>query len=49
MVLYKDWVVVDVDQSHGSDVNCVRINPQGTLLASASDDGTCGIWELDLS
>jgi chromatin assembly factor 1 subunit B len=30
---------------HTQAVNCVRFNPDGTLLATASDDGTIMIWE----
>ena len=33
-------------ENHSGPVNCVRWNPSGTLLASASDDTTIMIWEL---
>ncbi len=32
--------------AHLNDVNCVRFNPNGELLASVSDDGACHIWRL---
>lgn len=30
---------------HTQAINCVRFSPNGTLLASASDDGTIMIWQ----
>ena len=31
--------------AHSSPINCVRWNHQGTMFASASDDGTIYLWE----
>eukprot|EP01129_Flabellula_baltica_P005804 TRINITY_DN2127_c0_g1_i1.p1 TRINITY_DN2127_c0_g1~~TRINITY_DN2127_c0_g1_i1.p1 ORF type:complete len:2266 (+),score=515.97 TRINITY_DN2127_c0_g1_i1:47-6844(+) len=32
---------------HSSRINDCRINEDGTLLITASDDGSCRIWDLD--
>ena len=34
------------ENSHLNDVNCVRFSNDGSLLASASDDGSCSIWKI---
>jgi WD40 repeat protein len=33
-------------RGHGYSVNCVRFSPHGTLLASASTDGTTVLWDV---
>lgn len=34
-------------EAHAKPVNCVRFSPDGTMLASASVDGTIIIWKFD--
>jgi transducin (beta)-like 1 len=33
-------------QGHSSEVNAVRWDPTGTMLASCSDDGTAKVWDM---
>lgn len=40
-------VVCQEKMAHNGDVNCVRWNPDGTLLASAADDGSVRIWTIE--
>ncbi|KAK6541555.1 Transducin (beta)-like 1 X-linked receptor 1 [Orbilia ellipsospora] len=46
---YSDWVKEMIFSSgsigHTKAVNVLAFSPDGTLLASASDDGTIGLWE----
>jgi chromatin assembly factor 1 subunit B len=34
-------------EAHAKPVNCIRFSPDGTMLASASVDGTIIIWKFD--
>jgi transducin (beta)-like 1 len=35
-------------RGHSDEVNAIRFNASGSLLASASDDMTCRIWDMDV-
>jgi len=41
------WDCRSVFRGHGNAVNTCVFNPDGTLIASASDDNTIRIWTLD--
>jgi WD40 repeat protein len=42
----KKWRCVRILNGHSASVNAVAIDPQGNILASASDDKTIKLWNL---
>jgi len=38
--------LVNMDNAHSADVNCVRWHPSGTMLASCGDDDLVKVWTL---
>lgn len=35
-----------LSDAHAGDINCVKFNPTGDLLATASDDCTIKLWKV---
>jgi len=44
-----EWICHELQQVHDRTVRCVEFNPMGTVLASASFDGTVAIYEKKLN
>ncbi len=45
-LLSNNWRCERILQGHSAPVNAVVINPQGNIIASASDDKTIKLWNL---
>lgn len=39
-------ITSEIENAHENDVNCVKYNDKGDLIASASDDCLIKIWKL---